>query len=54
MTGNTSTNLPGAEPTARARAGVASALWRCMRPRQWTKNALLFSGLFLNARFDRQ
>jgi len=49
---NTDTPAVAMPTTKSRRGGTAGALVRCMRPKQWTKNALLFSGLFLNARFD--
>lgn len=47
------TSSPSPEISAtRGQGSLAGALLRCVRPKQWTKNALLFSGIFLNARFD--
>ena len=50
FTGNVAAALPrvggGAAPEASPRrtvGGVASGLWRTMRPRQWIKNALVFA-----------
>ena len=35
------------------RRSLAGALVRAMRPRQWTKNLLLFAGILFSVRFDK-
>lgn len=44
---------PGARAVEKGQRGAAAALFRAMRPRQWTKNLLLFSGFLftLNERW---
>ena len=46
------TEEAGVEVGSLPRRSLAGALVRAMRPRQWTKNLLLFAGILFSVRFD--
>lgn len=46
------TEEAGVEVGSSPRRSLAGALVRAMRPRQWTKNLLLFAGILFSVRFD--